>query len=297
MKNIEKILKKERLCQALTGVSPEKIYESLPYFEIELEKHDKKEKKSSKGRKTELANSLEKLFFILYYVKCYPTFDEAGFFFGVDKGTANRWVHKYSKILESTLKAMMLLPARKPKKITDKLKKMKENNEEIFIDGTERPRRRPKNKDIQKENYSGKKKRHTVKNLVITNRKKEILYLSNTVQGSMHDFVLMKETLVKNYLPSEMKVYVDTGFLGFQKLSPNLNIFMPKKKPKSRNLFQYEKNQNRKISKLRILVEHAIGGIKRLRGITDVFRNIKRGFSDLIMNICCGLWNLNLKKF
>jgi hypothetical protein len=33
---------------------------------------------------------------------------------------------------------MMLLPARKPKKITDKLKKMKENNEEIFIDGTER---------------------------------------------------------------------------------------------------------------------------------------------------------------
>ena len=63
MKNIEKILKKKRLCQALTGVSPEKIYESLPYFEIELEKHDKKEKKSSKGRKTELANSLEKLFF------------------------------------------------------------------------------------------------------------------------------------------------------------------------------------------------------------------------------------------
>jgi hypothetical protein len=88
MKNIEKILKKKRLCQALTGVAPEKIYESLPYFEIELEKHDKKENKSSKGRKTELTNSLEKLFFILYYVKCYPTFDEAGFFFGVDKGTA-----------------------------------------------------------------------------------------------------------------------------------------------------------------------------------------------------------------
>ena len=96
----------------------------------------------------------------------------------------------------------------------------------------------------------------------------------------MHDFVLMKETLVKNYLPSEMKVYVDTGFQGFLKLSPDLNIFMPKKKPKYRNLFQYEKNQNRKISKLRILVEHAIGGIKRLRGVTDVFRNIKNGFCN-----------------
>ena len=297
MQNVEKILKKKRLCLALTGVEPEKILETLPYFEIELEKFDKKEKKSSRGRKTELADSLQKLFFILYYVKCYPTFDEAGFFFGVDKGTANRWVHKYSKILESTLNEMMLLPERKPKKITSKLKKMKENNEEIFIDGTERPTRRPKNKAIQKENYSGKKKRHTVKNLVITNRNKEILFLSQTVRGSMHDFTLMKETLTKNCLPSKMKVYVDTGFLGFQNLSPNLNIFMPKKKPKSRNLFQYEKNENRKISRLRILVEHAIGGIKRLRGITDVFRNIKKGFSDLIISLCCGLWNLTLKKF
>ncbi|MBK6605058.1 MAG: hypothetical protein IPG24_06130 [Leptospiraceae bacterium] len=71
----------------------------------------------------------------------------------------------------------MLLPARKPKKIVNKLKKMKKNNEEIFIDGTERPRRRPKNKDIQKENYSGKKKRHTVKNLVITNRKKNLIFI------------------------------------------------------------------------------------------------------------------------
>ncbi len=297
MQNIEKILKKKRLCLALTGVAPEKIYETLPYFEIELAKHDKKEEKSSRGRKTELADSLQKLFFILYYVKCYPTFDEAGFFFGVDKGTANRWVHKYSKILESTLNEMMLLPERKPKMITSKLKKMKENNEEIFIDGTERPTRRPKNKAIQKENYSGKKKRHTVKNLVITNRNREILFLSHTVKGSMHDFTLMKETLTKNCLPSKMKVYVDTGFLGFQNLSPNLNIFMPKKKPKSRNLFQYEKIENRKISRLRILVEHAIGGIKRLRGITDVFRNTKKGFSDLIISLCCGLWNLTLKKF
>lgn len=297
MKDIEKILKKKRLCLALTGVTPEKISETLPYFNIELERQNKNEKKSTKGRKTELASSLDKLFFILYYVKCYPTFDEAGFFFGVDKATANRWVHKYSKVLESTLKKMLLLPSRKPEKISKQLKDMKENNEEIFIDGTERPTRRPKNKDIQKANYSGKKKRHTVKNLVITNRKKEILFLSNTVQGSMHDFSLMKETVVKKYLPSEMKIYVDTGFLGFQKLSPDLNIFMPKKKPKFRKLFQYEKNQNRKISKLRILVEHAIGGIKRLRGVTDVFRNIKKGFCDLIMNLCCGLWNLNLKNF
>ncbi|MBK6605479.1 MAG: hypothetical protein IPG24_08340 [Leptospiraceae bacterium] len=69
-----------------------------------------------KGRKTELTNFLEKLFFILYYVKMLSNIHEAGFFL-VSIKEQNRWFYKYSKILESTLKEMMLLPARKPKRL------------------------------------------------------------------------------------------------------------------------------------------------------------------------------------
>ena len=41
---------------------------------------------------------------------------------------------------------------------------------EFIIDGTERPINRPKDKDKQKSHYSGKKKAHTVKNNLITER-------------------------------------------------------------------------------------------------------------------------------
>jgi hypothetical protein len=55
-----------------------------------------------------------------------------------------------------------------------------------------------------------------------------------------------------------------------------------------------EKERNRKISKIRIKVEHAISGVKRSRIVKDVLRNTKAGFSDLVMVIACCLHNLRV---
>lgn len=55
-----------------------------------------------------------------------------------------------------------------------------------------------------------------------------------------------------------------------------------------------EKERNRKISKVRVKVEHAISGIKRSRSVKDVLRNTKDGFSDLVMVIACSLHNLRV---
>ena len=55
-----------------------------------------------------------------------------------------------------------------------------------------------------------------------------------------------------------------------------------------------EKENNRKLSKVRVKVEHAISGIKRSRIVKDIFRNIKDGFSDLVMVIACGLHNFRV---
>ena len=55
-----------------------------------------------------------------------------------------------------------------------------------------------------------------------------------------------------------------------------------------------EKENNRKLSKVRVKVEHAISGIKRSRIVRDIFRNIKDGFSDLVMVIACGLHNFRV---
>jgi len=50
-----------------------------------------------------------------------------------------------------------------------------------------------------------------------------------------------------------------------------------------------EKEKNRKLSKVRVKVEHAISGVKRSRTVKDILRNTKDGFSDLVMVLACGL--------
>ena len=45
------------------------------------------------------------------------------------------------------------------------------------------------------------------------------------------------------------------------------------------------------ISRVRIIVEHVIAGIKRFRIVKDVYRNTKQNFDDLVMEIACGLHN------
>jgi hypothetical protein len=60
-------------------------------------------------------------------------------------------------------------------------------------------------------------------------------------------------------------------------------------------LTEEEKTKNKEISGFRVLVEHAIGGIKRFGIVTDKFRNRKAGFDDKAMLRSCGLWNYHLK--
>jgi hypothetical protein len=45
------------------------------------------------------------------------------------------------------------------------------------------------------------------------------------------------------------------------------------------------------IASIRLLVEHAIAGVKRCRIVHEVLRNTKAHFDDLVMEIACGLHN------
>ncbi len=58
-----------------------------------------------------------------------------------------------------------------------------------------------------------------------------------------------------------------------------------KKKPRGKELTGKEKAQNKVISSIRVWVEHAIGGTKRMRITTEKFRNKK--FRRLLMITPC----------
>jgi len=283
MIKVKKAMKSDRLMKALTGLNINQFNELVNKFHKNLKKTFTKVRNVNidMGRKFKLETSSEKLFYILFYMKCYPTFDLAGFIFNADRSSCCRWTHWFIEALQITLDKELVLPKRQIKDLEELLKKIPEINE-IYIDGTERPIRRPANNEKQKENYSGKKKKHTKKNLVITTKEKNILLLTKTREGKVHDYKNFKDEDIGGNLPNDIPVILDNGFQGVQKDNPDLMVVMPKKKPKGKELTPEEKENNREISSSRVVNEHAIGGVKRLRIVSDVYRNIRQGFGIII---------------
>jgi hypothetical protein len=289
MMSLEKILKNPRLCSALTGLTPDEFTNLLPTFTEVLNNKMKRrhyddpnrQRKFGGGRKGFLPQASDKFFFILFYYKCYPTYDVLSFLFDCDRACACRRQFFLSGIMEKTLGKKLALPKRQLKSVEDFFKAFPEAKE-VFIDGTERPIQRPKDKDRQKANYSGKKKRHTRKNLIMSTRKKRINFLSKTVEGKAHDFSILKGLAPPKYIPPDVKKHLDLGFKGYQKQYPDHVVSMPVRKPRTRELSKTVKERNKRKSSVRVLVEHAIGGIKRLGIVAQVYRNKIKNFDDTV---------------
>ena len=101
--------------------------------------------------------------------KFLPTLDLLGLLFDLDRSNALRNVQKLTPILEKALGEKQLLPQRRIRTL-EELVGIFPEAKEIFMDGTERPIQRSKDKGKQKRNYSGRKKMHTRKNLIISRR-------------------------------------------------------------------------------------------------------------------------------
>ena len=298
---LEKVLKHDRLMHALTGMSRAEFTALVPEFERvwevvrtrDYQRNPNRTRTSGAGRKGFTKTIAEKLFFILLYYKCYPTYDVLGFFYDCDRSNACRKQQHLSPLLERTLKRKLVLPRRQLRNVEEFLKAFPEARE-VFIDGTERPIQRPKNAERQRADYSGKKKRHTRKNLIITTRAKRIGFLSKTVSGKEHDMMILKAHAPPRHMPERVKMHMDLGFKGIDRHYPHHRISMPKRKPRTHDLTEAHKERNRKKSGIRVLAEHALAGIKRLRIVSDVFRNKQKDFDDHVMLISCGLWNYHL---
>jgi hypothetical protein len=141
-----------------------------------------------------------------------------------------------------------------------------------------------------------------VKNLLIADPTKRILFLSHTVAGSTHDYALCKTEFPPS-LPWFKKklIEVDLGFQGIKTDYPHARAIRiphktPKKSKKNPNpkLTAAQKKYNRELAKTRVVVEHAIGGMKCLHSLTHRARNHLLPLLDTFIHIGAGLWNFKL---
>lgn len=159
--NISPRFRQERQLRAVTGLSIKQISVLFPIFEkvlnIKIEENKRHKIKPNNGKVGALITSMDKLIFILYYLKCYPTYDQLGFVFDMSGSSAYTWLHKIIPIFTETLATLNVLP-KMDFKTPEEMKTAFDGIDTLIIDATERPIQRPQEQIEQKSHYSGKKK-------------------------------------------------------------------------------------------------------------------------------------------
>lgn len=206
-------------CVALTGLTPAELDRLLPAFARCCERlcpwdrtADGRPRKRfpGGGRTGALPEPGQKLVFLLVYLKTYPLQVLLGELFGLSRPRVNYWLRRLLPLLRDALDALGVLPERDPRAFGRAGAPRRR-----IIDGSERRRQRPKKPEKQAAHYSGRKKAHTDKNVVVADAgSKRIDYLSPTYPGRVADKRIADREGVA--YPPGTRLYQDSGFQGYE---------------------------------------------------------------------------------
>jgi hypothetical protein len=208
---------------ALTGLTNAEFGKLLPAFQRAYARAhpmertatgQPRQRRPGAGRHSTLSDDADKLLFILVYLKTYPLQVVLGKLFGISTSQANYWLHHLFPIVRSALDDLGVLPERDGDQLGGQPAEPGRSGL-VIIDGTERRRQRPKKAEKQTLHYSGKKKAHTDKNvLVVSGSSERVLFLSGTYAGKAHDKRIADEAHL-HYPPGTI-LYKDAGFQGYE---------------------------------------------------------------------------------
>jgi hypothetical protein len=212
-----------RKCLPLTGLTFPEFHLLLPAFIRSYEAFyptdrtvggGPRQRSSGGGRKGTLYPPEQKLLFILVYLKTYPLQIVMAELFGLSLSSVNHWIHRLLPVLQDALAELGVLPERDPTHFAQSQPDVG-GDPRLIIDGTDRRRQRPKNPEKQASHYSGKKKDHTDKNVVVAGvADQRIDFLSQTYVGKTHDKKIADQENI-SYPPGTV-LYKDTGFQGYE---------------------------------------------------------------------------------
>ena len=248
--NASNLLRKRQFCY-LTGISPAIFASMADRLRPAWEEFSRRRNRS--GRPYGVGGLEDHLLVMLILYRCHITQDFLALLYGVDKATICRSLARIEPL------------ARRALGVKRKIRVNEEEAQALLIDVTEQPVQRPQRK--QKVWYSGKKKRHSIKNEVLTTQTGRIVSVSHSAPGTVHDITIRRRGPP---LPENAHAYADSGYQGYQDDHPALDI--PYKKPKKGKLTKEEKDYNHALSRFRVRVEHTIGRMKKFRILNDRFR-------------------------
>lgn len=305
---------------SLTGMNLHQFQELLPQFEEAFERIEENRKASvvrtkakrrrAAGGGAKFANIFEdRLMMLLVYYRLYLTQEFMTLLFkAANKSVICRNIQQAREVVESVLptperaRGRIFLMAKKEterrKKRIGTLEEFVEAYPELtfLIDGIEQEKRKPKDKEKRKSDYSGKKKKHTRKQIVIGTPSGIIVDQSPSVGGRAHDFKVFKQDFEKRKVLDEFaehrtSFYGDSGFQGMEDMGLGIDARISKRARRNHPLSFEEKKLNRLRNSIRVEIEHTFSRRKKYRIASEVYRNRDEDY-DKTMNIVSGLVNL-----
>lgn len=303
-----KLQRKPKHFQSFTGVTIAQFAEILNalgpiYSEFEKERLQRPDRKRKIGGGRKFTLSLEdRLLVTLMYFRLYTSYTLLGYLFDLDGSNVGREInHRMLPALLNVLPVPMqdellsghdeppqLGGGKRIKTLKNLLEAHPEINE-VWVDATENPIPRPKEKTARKLYYSGKQGEHTIKSQLLTTRKL-ILHASGNLPGKVSDNTILAGSGVMHSIPADVQVNLDRGYEGAEERYPNNKIYKPKRAQRNHPLTLFEKLYNHIINKIRILGEHVIGRLKKFRIMSELYRNRRSAHADYLA-VVAGLIN------
>jgi Helix-turn-helix of DDE superfamily endonuclease/DDE superfamily endonuclease len=225
---------------AATGLTLDEFQQLLPAFQgayehrypYELTRTGKpRQRRTGGGAKGVLQHFEDKLLFILVYQKTHPLQTMHALQFNMSQPQANYWIHQLLPVLRQALADLGHAPERDASRLATSPLAL-EGAPAPALDGTARRRQRPTEARLQQVYYSGKKKTHTDKNLLLVNEMtSKVVYLGPTVAGRTHDKKAADEAQIA--YPTNATLDKDTGFQGYE--PEGVLTQQPQKSPKARS--------------------------------------------------------------
>ncbi len=160
----------------------------------------------------------------------------------------------------------------------------------MLVDSFETPIARPSLPDAQRKLYSGKKKRHTLKTQIVTDKRGEVLAIEPGYPGPLPDKTLYERSEAAGQYPQAAR-RADLAYQGV----PEMLLPHKKKRGKAgeraKELTPAQKDENRFAASERVPVEHGVRRCKAWRILRDEFR-LGRGLFALVATASVGLVHL-----
>ena len=182
MDNQKRIPTDYRSMLSLTSLTATEFFELLAVFDAlwqryhayhDLKGEPRRIRKFYEHGSMSLKGSLDKLFFLLVYLKQNPLQAYHGYSFGMSQGKVSQWLQVLLPLLEQALHRLQMLPCREPSHLYLSLRLL--SGQVLFMDATERTIPRSVDWERQRYEYSGKQQEHTLKNLLVSQEQNRIL--------------------------------------------------------------------------------------------------------------------------